>query len=325
MSPEIRVATRTSPLARAQATSIARIVGELTGRPYSLVTVTSEGDRRSGPLAEMGGVGVFVAAVREAVLAGEADIAVHSLKDLPTAEADGLTLAAVPLRGDHRDALVIAQDDYPVDDPGSGEKLADPNVLVTGARVGTGSPRRAAQLRRLRPDVEVVGIRGNVGTRLSRVSSGDVDAVVVAMAGLQRLGLADRARPWDPKHVLPAPGQGALAIEANEGLAKVDPELSQALSRLNHGLTRASVTAERTLLAELEAGCSAPVGAWAHEDESGPESGLRLTAVVTSVDGLDEIRMTEIGSVRQPEQLGRALAARMLESGAGPAWWENSK
>lgn len=316
-------------MARAQAGTVARLLGELTGRPVRLVPVTSEGDRYRGPLTEAGGTGVFVAAVRAAVIDGRADVAVHSLKDLPTAPADGLTIAAIPRRADPRDGLVVAG--LGATDPSEGDAVppagrrAHPDLLTRGARVGTGSPRRASQIRRLRPDVEIVGIRGNVGTRLGRVRAGDLDAVVVAMAGLARLGLADRALPWDPDQLLPAPGQGALAVEVGAGTATMDLDLARALAELDHDWTRAAVTAERALLAELEAGCSAPVGAWAEEDSSGSEPTLRLKAVAVSVDGGHEIRMTETGSVRKPEQVGRTLAARMLDSGAGPAWWESSK
>lgn len=329
MASELRVATRTSPLARAQAGTIARLLGDLTGRSVRLVPVTSEGDRYRGPLTEAGGTGVFVAAVRAAVIDGEADVAVHSLKDLPTTPADGLTVAAIPRRADPRDGLVVAG--LAVADRSEGGatplrgRLADPDLLIPGARVGTGSPRRASQIRRLRPDVEVVGIRGNVGTRLERVRAGDLDAVVVAMAGLARLGWADRALPWDPELLLPAPGQGALAVEVGAGTATKDPDLARALAALDHGWTRAAVTAERALLAELEAGCSAPVGAWADEEPGGSEPILKLKAVAISVDGEHEVRMTETGPVREPELVGRTLAARMLDSGAGPAWWESSK
>ena len=201
MTDPLRLGTRASELARTQSGHVADRVRELTGREVELVTISTEGDRSSAPLDQIGGTGVFVAALRDALVAGEVDFAVHSLKDLPTADDPRLVLAAVPPREDVRDALV-ARD---------GLTLGE---LPPGSRIGTGSPRRAAQINALGLGVEVVPIRGNVDTRLGKVRSGEVDAVVLARAGLVRLGRADEATEvLDPIQVLPAPGQGALAVE----------------------------------------------------------------------------------------------------------------
>jgi hydroxymethylbilane synthase len=238
-------------------------------------------------LSSLGGAGVFVGALREALLSKQIDFAVHSLKDLPTEPAAGLVLAAVPSRADPRDVL-IARD---------GLTLSE---LPAGSRVGTGSPRRAAQLRALGFGLDVVDIRGNVDTRLKLVADGVLDAVVLARAGLVRLGRADEATElFDPLLMLPAPGQGALAVEARIE----DLPLVAALGLLDDAATRASVIAERALLARLEAGCSAPVGALAEVVEGEDGSELSLRAVVSSLDGLIAIRRS--ATMRLP---GLALA-----------------
>ena len=243
----LRLGTRASLLARAQSQMIADQLSELTGRAVELVNIATQGDATSAPLHTLGGQGVFTSALREALLDHQIDFAVHSLKDLPTTPAEGLVIAAVPERVDPRDALV-ARD---------GLTLGE---LPVGSRVGTGSLRRAAQLRALGLGIELVGLRGNVDTRLSKVTSGELDAVVLACAGLHRLGRADViTEALDPIAVLPAPGQGALAIEARaDDVATLD-----LLKPLDHHYSRISVTAERALLAALEAGCSSPVGALA--------------------------------------------------------------
>jgi hydroxymethylbilane synthase len=304
----LRLATRRSPLALAQSRAVGAQLSALTGRPLELVEVTTRGDVDHAPLSQIGGTGVFVAAVRQALADGRADLAVHSLKDLPTAADPRLALAAVPPREDPRDALVSRD----------GATLAD---LPEGARVGTGSPRRRAQLRAARPDLEVVDIRGNVDTRLSRVlggadrSAGDLDAVVLAVAGLVRLGRAEHiTEHLDPELVMPAPGQGALAVEARAGLAD-DPGAGQALSdalrAIDDPRTRAAVTAERTLLAALEAGCSAPVGALAVVDGDGPEPTMRLRAVLARPDG-SLARTSTTGPAADAGSVGRRLAAALL-------------
>jgi hydroxymethylbilane synthase len=312
----LRLGTRGSALALTQTQMVAdalaaRLGGADAGggEGVELVRVRTDGDRLPGSLASLGGTGVFVTALREALLDGGCDLAVHSMKDLPTAPPAGLRLAAVPERADPRDAL-CARD---------GLTLA---TLPAGARVGTGSPRRAAQLLAARPDLDVVDIRGNVPTRLGRVAGherpgtadpGDLDAVVLAMAGLTRLGRLDAmTEALDPAVMLPAPAQGALAIEA---AGPLDPAAEAALAALDHPATRLAVLAERSLLAALEAGCAAPVGAL------GRFSGttLRLEAVACAPDG--SRRLTASGDVTLADDAlthdaARPDAARGAEAAA---------
>lgn len=286
----LRLATRRSPLALAQSGLVADQLRETLGIDVELVPVVSEGDRSSRPLTEFGGVGVFVAAVRDAVLAGEADLAVHSLKDIPTQPHPGLRLGAVPQRADARDALVAR----------SGG-LAD---LPAGATVGTGSPRRAAQLQAHRPDLTIVPVRGNVDTRLGLVHDGQVDAVVLAMAGLIRLGRGSAvSEVLAADIVMPAPGQGALAVEARSD----DPAALAAAATLDDSATRAAVTAERALLARLEAGCSAPVGALA----TVVADQIFLNAVVHAPDD-EAVRVSLAGPVGAAAGLGEVAAERLL-------------
>ena len=307
MTSTLRLATRRSALATVQSGMVAEAVRKATGRAVELVEITTSGDTSQAtevPMTQIGGTGVFVNALREALLHGEADFAVHSLKDLPTADPAGLALAAVPEREDVRDVLVAR----------SGSKLAD---LPAGARVGTGSNRRAAQLRLARPDLEVVPIRGNVDTRVGFVASGRLDGVVLAYAGLNRLGRIGEATDFfDPAEFLPAPGHGALAIECRAE----DAALIEILSRLDHAPTRAAVAAERALLATLEAGCSAPVGGYAL---LGPGDGeLTLSGLVAAVTGPgheaapEAVRGSLTGPVAQAARIGADLAARMLAQGA---------
>jgi hydroxymethylbilane synthase len=297
----LRLGTRGSRLALAQARSVAEAITARSGREIELVEITTRGDVSAEPLAAIGGAGVFVSALREALLDKTVDLAVHSLKDLPTAPADGLVVAAVPTREDPRD-VVCARD---------GLTLAQ---LPAGATVGTGAPRRAAQIHALGLGLSVVDVRGNVDTRLAKVSGGELDAVVLARAGLARLGRLDAVtETLDPIQVLPAPGQGALAVECRD----VDDELVAVLSRLDDVTTRAAVTAERTLLAALEAGCTAPVGAYAEAAEGDEGLELYLRAVVVSSDGTVSIRKSATGPLEGAEQLGRDLATEMLADGAG--------
>lgn len=296
----LRLGTRGSALALAQAGTVADAL-RAAGHGVELVEITTRGDVSRASLSSIGGTGVFVAALREAVLDGRVDLAVHSLKDLPTAPADGLVVAGIPLREDPRDAL-CARD---------GLKLSD---LPPGSRLGTGSPRREAQLRALGLDLDIVDIRGNVGTRLAKVSEGELDGVVLARAGLARLGRLDViTEVIDPLQVLPAPGQGALGVECRSD----DADLAAVLATLDDFGTRAAVTAERSLLATLEAGCTAPVGAYAEAAEG--ENGLELyvRAVVASRDGAVSIRKSATGPVNRAEQLGRELAQELLGDGAG--------
>ncbi len=304
MSDALRLGTRKSALALAQASAIAEAITARTGRAVELVGITTYGDTTKATLARIGGTGVFVNALRDALLEGRIDLAVHSLKDLPTTQPDGLVIAAVPPREDPRDVL-CARD---------GRKLAE---LPAGARVGTGSPRRAAQLRALGYGLEVVAIRGNVDTRLRYVAEGELDAVVLARAGLARLGRLDAVTEvFDPMQMLPAPGQGALAVECRAGHNEVDAALVELLGGLDDPDTRAAVTAERALLAALEAGCSAPVGAFGEvaEGEEGPE--LYLRGVVVASDGSQSVRLSATGTPDEADQLGRCLAAEMLAAGA---------
>jgi len=292
--------TRASTLARVQSGLVAAAVERALGRPVELVDISTEGDRSSAPIATFGTVGVFVSALREALLAGEVDLAVHSYKDLPTAPAAGLVLAAVPPREDPRDVLV-ARD---------GLTLAE---LPAGARVGTGSPRRMAQIRALGLGLELVPLRGNVDTRVGKVRAGELDAVVLARAGLARLGrLAEVTEVLDPLQVLPAPAQGALAVECRAG----DDDVEKLLSTLDDPASRAAVAAERALLAALQAGCTAPVGALAEvaEGDDGPEVFIRGS--VTALDGSDAVRLSATGRVRDAAEVGRRLAADLLDSGA---------
>lgn len=407
--PTVRLGTRASALALAQSRMVARDLRAAAARAgaglrIELVTVRTRGDVDPTALARLGGAGVFAAALRTALLDGECDLAVHSFKDLPTADAPGLVVAAVPAREDPRDALCLR----PPGRAGSGGRAdrgpgagragadhstgaADPTGLTglrPGARVGTGSPRRAAQLLSIRPDLEIVEIRGNVPTRLARVVGSvvspdgpmgavrepDLDAVVLALAGLRRLGLeayasrilaaapagpartarpgepADRpdrpdqsgrpqcadhsARPGparsagaDPEPVMvPAPAQGALAVETREDVATRLPGLAVALAALDDPSTRAAVTAERSLMAHLGAGCAAPVGALARPDDGGGSGGdgggdgstvrLRLDALVASPDGARRLVVRETGPAREAEALGARAARSLLEAGA---------
>jgi hydroxymethylbilane synthase len=293
----LRLGTRRSRLALAQSTQVAAAIRAAIGRDVELVEVTTEGDVNRGALAQIGGSGVFVSALRDALLGGRIDVAVHSLKDLPTKPADGLDLAAVPPREDPRDVL-CAQD---------GLTLAE---LPAGSRIGTGSPRRTAQLRALGFELDVVDVRGNVDTRLRFVQEGKLDAVVLAYAGLARLGRLDVVTEvLDPQEMTPAPGQGALAVECRAG-----SELTAALAALDDVESRAAVVAERTLLSALEAGCTAPVGAYA--TPFGPERNLVLRAVVAAYDGSVTIRTSATAPRQEAETLGRRVAAELLDQGA---------
>jgi hydroxymethylbilane synthase len=313
VNPEpLRLGSRKSPMAVSQSGDVARLITERTGRRVEIVGVTTLGDVSTEHLTQIGGTGVFVSALRESLLRGEVDFAVHSLKDLPTGAAPGITLAAIPARDDPRDALV-ARD---------GAKLAD---LPAGARVGTGSPRRAAQLSMLRSDLSCVPIRGNANTRLAKVREGEFDAVVLAYAGLARIGRTDLVSEiFEPDDMVPAPGQGALAVECRAD----NTELAELLARVDHAPTRAAVTAERSLLAALEAGCSAPVGAFATHTGAnrlhleglvlGVPAGSFQPAVLDSAAASGRMVIRERGEAETADaaRLGRELALRMLALGA---------
>jgi hydroxymethylbilane synthase len=297
----LRLGTRGSALALTQSTTVADAVRAL-GHDVELVEIVTPGDRSNAPIAQLG-VGVFVSALREALVAGEIDFAVHSYKDLPTAPAKGLTIAAVPPREDPRDALVTRD----------GRHLSD---LGEGARIGTGALRRIAQLHALGRRLAPLPVRGNVDTRLRKLAEGEFDAVVLARAGVVRLGRGDEiTETLDPMLMLPAPAQGALAVECRED----DVELREILARLEDQDTRSAVTAERALLAELEAGCSAPIAALAEvaEGDHGPE--IYLRGAVFSPDGTYAVRLSRTGTLADAAEVGRALARDLRAEGADTA------
>jgi hydroxymethylbilane synthase len=306
----LRVGTRGSALAVAQTTAVAEAIARATGTDIELVTVTTHGDTSRESLSELGGTGVFATALRDALRADEVDIIVHSLKDLPTAKAPGLVIGAVPKRADARDTL-CARDGLTLD------------TLPEGARVGTGSPRRVAQLRSLCPDLEIVDIRGNVDTRLGRVADGDLDAVVLAAAGLGRLGRLDAVTDYFPLSQVPtAPGQGALALEVREGDEKGRGPIARALAAVDHVTTHACVTAEREVLAGLEAGCAAPIAASALVDDGL----LFLTATVYRPDGTERLTASHAAtpdslSAQHLDEAARDVGARVVSEllGAGAA------
>lgn len=303
----LRIGTRGSALAVAQTTTVAEQIAAATGLDVGLVIITTKGDTSRAPLAQLGGTGVFVSALRDALLAGNCDLAVHSLKDLPTGAYPGIVIGAIPERADARDAL-CARDGLTLD------------VLPVGAKVGTGSPRRAAQLLARRNDLEVLDLRGNVDTRLGRVGV-DLDAVVLAAAGLDRIGRSGASTErFSLDDVPTAPGQGALAIEARvEDLSLA--HYRAALESLENAEARATAAAERELLAALEAGCAAPIGARATVHNGY----LRLTASVYSLDG--SVQLTESAQLpwvapawsvedSVPADLGHVVCEALLSAGA---------
>lgn len=296
----LRLATRRSELATTQAGWVAELL-RAGGHEVELVTIITEGDVSAAPLTQIGGTGVFASAIRRALHDGRADLAVHSLKDLPSAPEPSLVIAAVPEREDPRDAL-IARDGLTL------------WTLPPGARVGTGAPRRAAQLLAARPDLVVVPLRGNVPTRLAQVDVGALDAVVLARAGLARLGRLEAITAvLDYADMLPAAGQGALAIECRADRADV----LAAVAPVADPAADAAVRAERALLATLEAGCTAPVGAHAIIVQAPAGINLQLSAFVGTADGREYLRRSRVGTPLDPEGLGADLARRMLDEGAG--------
>lgn len=308
----LRVGTRGSALAMAQTGVVAEALAKASGLPVELVPITTHGDTSRESLSALGGTGVFASALRESLLAGECDVIVHSLKDLPTGEHPGLVIGAVPRRADARDTLV-ARD---------GLTLA---TLPAGSRVGTGSPRRVAQLRAARPDLDVVDIRGNVDTRLGRIAENAddrLDAVVLAAAGLGRLGRLGvvteflELSPWPT-----AAGQGALAIEVRSAERGGRGPLAKALAAIDHVTTHATVLAERAVLAGLEAGCAAPVGVSAQIDDGL----LFLTATVYSLDGAAQLTASHAATpdslaaaalAEAAAEVAQRVVAELLERGA---------
>ena len=291
----LRLGSRKSAMAITQSRQVAAVITERTGRPVEIVGVTTLGDVNRAQVTQIGGTGIFVSALREALLAGEIDLAVHSLKDLPAGPAAGILLAAVPPRDDPRDALV-ARD---------GAKLAD---LPAGAQIGTGSLRRAAQLLALRGDLRCVPIRGNADTRVRKVTDGEVDGVVLACAGLARIGYTGAiTQVFELDEMLPAPGQGALAVECRDG----EPGLAALLAAVNDEASMAAAVAERSLLEALGAGCSAPVGGYAAGTQH-----LLMRAAVLSSDGARVLRAHGSAPAADARRLGRDLAAELLRRGA---------
>jgi len=291
---KVVIGARGSKLSLAQAEGIAARLRDLDAE-VSLEIIRTTGDIQRGPLAAAG-FGVFVKEIEQALRRGEVSLAVHSLKDLPTGPREGLTIAAVPPREDPRDALITA----------SGVGLAD---LPPGSRVATGSPRRVAQLRAHRRDLSFVPVRGNVDTRLRKLEQGDFDALVVACAGLARLGLAERITERIPFDIcLPAPGQGALALQVRED----DLATREFVAQLDHAPSRAAVTAERAFLEMLAGGCTVPVGALATLSDGR----VLLRGVIADPSGERVFKGQEAGPVGEPETVGRALAECLLSEGA---------
>lgn len=292
----LRIGTRGSKLARWQSDWVAEQL-RAAGVAVDIVEITTRGDlQQAGPVAAIGGTGVFTKEIQAALLEGTVDVAVHSLKDLPTMQAAGLTLAATPPRENPADALIAR----------NGETLAS---LAPNSRIGTGSQRRRAQLLALRPDLAMLDIRGNVDTRLRKLDEGDYDAIVLAAAGLTRLGWADRITELlAPPRLLPAPGQGSLGIECRSD----DHAAFEVLAALDDPITRAAVVAERSLLAVLEGGCSAPVAAWGRVSDGE----LRLDGLVASLDGQHVLRASGAAQAADAAELGARIAGGLLQQGA---------
>jgi hydroxymethylbilane synthase len=299
MSREVRIATRRSRLAIWQAEHVAaRLAASHPGLVVSLVPIVTEGDRiLDRSLASSGGKGLFIKELESALQDGRADIAVHSMKDMPAVMAPGFMIAAALERGDARDAFVSPQ-------------FASIAALPAGARVGTSSLRRQCQLRQRRPDIEVVALRGNVDTRLAKVDAGSCDAAVLAVAGLERLGLESRIRArLAPAEMLPAIGQGIIGVECALGR----DDVALLLKPLEHAPTRTALDAERALAAALGASCQAPVAG--HATLAG--DALRLAGLVGSADGSSILADAVEGHARDPVTLGSQLARRLLAAGAG--------
>ena len=303
----IRIGTRGSQLARWQANWVAEQLHSLhPGLTAELVEIKTKGDRdRNSPLAAIGGAGLFTKEIQRAVLENSVDLAVHSLKDLPTERIDGLLLAAVPAREDMADALIAP-------------RYQTLKALPVGARIGTSSPRRHAQLLFLRPDLEIVSLRGNVETRLDQAFEGRIDAVVLAWAGLHRLGLDHHVTErLGPPRFLPAVGQGALGIECR----RVDTVAEALVKPLSHTSTYRAVLAERAVLEALQGGCTLPMAAWARDlvGDQGEQTALDLVldAAVFDPKGRERIMVSLQGPHDDPEGLGRRAAQALFAQGAG--------
>jgi hydroxymethylbilane synthase len=294
----IRIGTRGSLLAKWQAEFVRKRIFQTTGVEPEIVIVKTTGDNmQQTPFSQIGGKGVFIKELEEALLEEHIDLAVHSVKDVPTDVPSRLCFPAVCRRDDTRDCLIS----------GKGETL---DKLRRGARVGTSSLRRQSQLRHLRPDLDVRELRGNVDTRLRKVDSGEYEAIVLAKAGLDRLGMSSRIiEVLSPDVCMPAVGQGAIAVQARIK----DEELGDALAPLDDNETRQSIVAERALLGALQGGCQVPLGAWARFERNQ----LTMDAVVCSPDGAHYIRQRATGPTDQPRELGRQLAQMLIDAGAG--------
>jgi hydroxymethylbilane synthase len=293
----LRIGTRGSLLAKWQAESVRKQLFAVTGMDADIVIIKTEGDRlQQSPLTQIGGKGIFIKELEEALLEETIDLAVHSVKDIPTDTPTRLCFPAVCKRADVRDCIVSA----------NGVTLAN---LRQGARIGTGSLRRQAQVQHVRPDLDFRDLRGNVDTRLRKVDSGEYEAIILAKAGLDRLGLSQRiAETLSPEVCMPAVGQGAIAVEAR----LKDTEAGEIVGALDDPETRSAIIAERALLSAMQGGCQVPLGAWARLERGE----FVMEACVCSVDGLRYIKERATGPVEEPAQLGEALARKLLDAGA---------
>jgi hydroxymethylbilane synthase len=293
----LRIGTRGSQLAKWQAEYVRKQIFQATGVEGEIVIIKTSGDKlQQLPLTQIGGKGIFIKELEDALLEESVDLAVHSVKDIPTDVPSGLSFPAVCRREDVRDCLVS----------GSGATLVS---LRRGARIGTGSLRRQAQLRHIRPDLDVRDLRGNVDTRLRKVESGEYDAVMLAKAGLDRLGCSHRiSETLSPDVCMPAVGQGAIAVECRAN----DTEAAQALETLDHAETRTAIMAERALLSALQGGCQVPLGAWARIERGE----LLLEACVCSIDGTRYVKQRATAPPEQARELGERMARLLIEAGA---------
>ena len=294
----IRIGTRGSLLALKQSTNVKETLeARWPGLRVELEIIRTTGDKIVDvPLAKVGGKGLFVKEIEDALLARTVDLAVHSMKDVPAILPEGLEIGVIPKREDPRDVLVS----------GSGAGISE---LPAGARVGTSSLRRSAQVKRLRPDAEVLNLRGNLDTRLRKLSEGQYDAIILAAAGLHRMGWKDRITAYlEPEVFVPAIGQGAIGIEFRSD----DREVRRILSPLHDPDTAVAVVAERSLLKELEGGCQVPIGGFARVDATMVE----LTGMVSSLDGREMFRITRSGPRVEAAEVGRRVAGELLEAGA---------
>jgi hydroxymethylbilane synthase len=302
-----RIGTRGSILARWQAEFVRKKILQATGVDAEIIIIKTSGDKlQQASFAEIGGQGVFIKELQEALLNGEIDLAVHSIKDVPTDVPSRLCFPVICRRDDVRDCLVAAK---------PGQTLA---TLRRGARVGTSSLRRHAQLRHVRPDLDVRELRGNVDTRLRKVESGEYDAILLAKAGLDRLGLSGRiAETLDPETMMPAVGQGAIGVQARVK----DEEMAEAISPLDDFETRQSIVAERSLLGALQGGCQVPLGGWARVERGE----LMMDAVVCSPDGTKHVRQHGAAPPEQARDLGRHVAELLWNAGAAEILEEVSR